>query len=163
MRIFLAFPFTDLIEPTSGKLSPSTVGFLREVIQALEREGHSVFSAHVREVWGAKLMSPTEATYADLEEIQAADLVVAFPGSQPLSGGVHVELGWASSFGKPIVLFLAKDQAYSPLVLGLPAIARTSIVRYEHLAVESILSEVLRQVRMHVAYSETILESQRVV
>lgn len=40
----------------------------------------------------------------------------------PASGGVHVELGWASANKKDIEIFLNKNSNYSPMVTGLSEI-----------------------------------------
>ncbi|MCL6449896.1 MAG: nucleoside 2-deoxyribosyltransferase [Acetobacteraceae bacterium] len=86
----------------------------------LEEAGCTVFLAHEREEWGANLMVPEVCTLLDLEEMGRADVVVAVPGQ---SGGVHMELGWASVLRKPIILLLDPKQRYSPLVLGLSSVA----------------------------------------
>ena len=74
-----------------------------------------VFLAHYREKWGKDLMCADECTMDDYREMKLSDYVIAFPG-KPISGGVHIELGWASSMKKNILLMLDKEEKYSPLV-----------------------------------------------
>ncbi len=143
MRVFFAFPFTDLICPQTHIVDSITRSFIASTIAALTATGHSVFSAHVREKWGAKLCSPGAATCADLSEMRRADLVVAFPGRNSVSGGVHVELGWASALGKAVILFLNDGISYSPLVSGLGAICPCQVVTYTGFDVQQIVRRVV--------------------
>jgi nucleoside 2-deoxyribosyltransferase len=123
MRVFLAFPFTDLVRSDTGMLHTPAIDFISVTVEALKEAGHSVFSAHAREEWGLNLFTPEMAAPADFEEMRRADIVVAFPGHDPISGGVHVELGWASALGKPMVLYLNQGTEYSPLVVGMGALS----------------------------------------
>lgn len=136
MRVFLAYSFTDLINPQTGLVDEGSKKVLENFIYSIEEMGHSVFSAHAREKWGGELYTHLQATKADLQEMRNADLVIAFPGSFPISGGVHVELGWASALKKSIVLFLDEKQRYSPLVMGLEAITQAEIVYFEEVNCE---------------------------
>jgi hypothetical protein len=53
--------------------------------------------------------------------MQVADVVCAIVGS-PASGGVAVELGWASALAKPVVVVKTPGASCSPLIDGLNAI-----------------------------------------
>jgi hypothetical protein len=68
-----------------------------------------VFLAHYREKWGKDLMCADECTMDDYREMKLSDYDIAFPG-KPISGGVHIELGWASSMKKNILLMLDKEE-----------------------------------------------------
>lgn len=84
-------------------------------------------NAHRREGWGARFMEPEECTRIDYDEIASSDLIVAMPGS-PASPGTHIELGWASALGKPLILLLEPDAEYAFLVRGLHTITRVAYV-----------------------------------
>ena len=135
MNIFLAFPFTQLIDKKSNRLNTKTVKFLEDLRNQLIDNGHTVFLAHYREKWGKELMTPEECTADDYREMIKADIVIAFPGF-PISGGVHIELGWASALKKSILIFLEKDKEYSPLLTALYTISNTHIYQYEKMDVD---------------------------
>jgi hypothetical protein len=142
MKIFIAFSFTQLIDDTTGILKNNVREFLVEIRNELICNGHDVFLAHYREDWGEKLMGPLECTPKDFDEMRNTELVIAFPGS-PISGGVHIELGWASALGKKIILMLDKNQIYSPLVEGLMTITKVETYQYEALRFENIMPNII--------------------
>lgn len=121
-RVFLAGPFKNLLDPETGLLSYSMQERFRSIIRLLEQKGFDVHCAHRREGWGAKMMTPSECTRIDFEEISAADILLAFPG-MPASPGTHIELGWASALKKRIILLLEHGKEYAFLVRGLHQVA----------------------------------------
>ena len=137
MRVFFAAPFTQFLNQ-ENVLSADARIMVSDTVLGLEQEGHSVFSAHVREQYGEALMEPQELTVLDLQEMEACDFVMAIPGP-PASGGVHIELGWASILRKPAVIFLLKGVSYSPIVHGLCAIADVTCVEVSSLSAEVIV------------------------
>ncbi|MGN7382681.1 Nucleoside 2-deoxyribosyltransferase [Chlamydia abortus] len=153
MRIFLAYPFTQLLRE-DGLLEGKATSFLNQAIDALTANGYSVFSAQKREAFGLELMTPEVATKLDFIEMQKADLVVAFPGWFPISGGVHVELGWASALSRPLILFLHKEQEYSPLVMGLGTVTQVKEVRFGNEDLDRLVSMITNEVE---AYRKKLL------
>ncbi|WP_240420359.1 nucleoside 2-deoxyribosyltransferase [Paenibacillus periandrae] len=145
MRIFLAFPFTKLLTE-DNIFDENMKDFLVNTINALTNKGHSVFSAQLREEFGDKLMTPDVATNLDHMEMCKADLVVAFPGWKPISGGVHVELGWASSMKKPIIAFLHDDQEYTPMITGLHKVTNVEYVHFNDKSINELTSMVVDNV-----------------
>lgn len=137
MKIFIAFSFSQLLNSETNCLEKSTVDLLSRIREDLINSGHDVFLAHYREMWGKELMGPMECTPKDYEEMLKTDLVIAFPGN-PISGGVHIELGWASSHKKTILLFLQENEKYSPLIEGLNTITATDTYIYKHLDYDTI-------------------------
>jgi len=95
------------------------------LIRRLEDDGCEVHNAHRREGWGSAFMTPEECTKVDFTEISRCDVFVALPG-YPASPGTHVEIGWASAMGKPIVLLLNDGCDYAFLVRGLHAVAQVT-------------------------------------
>ena len=45
--------------------------------------------------------------------------------SKGISGGVHVELGWASAMQKKMHILIEDDYEYSPVLMGLNALSPT--------------------------------------
>lgn len=131
MRIFLAFPFTFKLQG-KGLLPGEYILELTQLKKGLEKMGHTVKMAHEREKWGEELLPPEICTKLDFDDISKSDLVVAYPGNPP-SGGVHIELGWASALGKQIIIIKKNKDSYSPLVLGLHTVAPIKTVTYESL------------------------------
>ena len=125
--VFVAGPFKALVDPATGEMDASHKERLLRLIDFFERRGVTVYNAHRREAWGKEFLAPEECTRIDFEEIGAADLFVALPGS-PASPGTHVEIGWASALRKPLVLLLEEDREYAFLVRGLPEVARARLV-----------------------------------
>jgi nucleoside 2-deoxyribosyltransferase len=97
------------------------------LIAHLESRRYVVHNAHRREEWGERFLSPSECTALDHSEISGCDLFVAFPG-YPASPGTHIEIGWASALGKPIILLLESGCEYAFLVRGLHTVADVTYV-----------------------------------
>ena len=77
------------------------------------------FLAVEREAWGAAWMPGEVCAPLDMAEMRRCDAVVAYPGR---SCGVGIELGWATAWGKPIILLLEHSRSYSPVLCGLSAL-----------------------------------------
>jgi nucleoside 2-deoxyribosyltransferase len=125
--VFLGGPFKAVVD-ANGTMRPEERSRLEKLIAGLEAAGYTVFNAHRRESWGARFMTPQECTRLDFEQISASEVFVAFPGC-PASPGTHIEIGWASALGKPVVLLLEQDAEYAFLVRGLHTVGDvTSLV-----------------------------------
>ena len=129
---FIGAPFADYIEPATGKLYEDKKLMLLRIIQFVESKGFTVDNSHVREDWGENWMPPEICTPLDYEKIKEADIFIAIPGNPP-SGGVHIELGWASALKTRVIMLLEKDKKYSNLVLGLGTIGEIEYIHYETL------------------------------
>jgi len=129
MRIFFGASFTKHLKKDNGQFHESKKILIENIIEILTERGHDVRNAHVREEFGKKLLDPETCTKMDLEEIKKCDLFMAMPGNPP-SGGVHVELGWASALNKKILLLLKKHGGYSPLVTGLGIIGKVETIYF---------------------------------
>ncbi|HET9898410.1 MAG TPA: nucleoside 2-deoxyribosyltransferase [Streptosporangiaceae bacterium] len=124
-KVFLGGPFKSLIDPGTGQMHVRDQELFGALIRRLEDDGCEVHNAHRREGWGAASMTPEECTRLDFTEISRCDVFVAFPG-HPASPGTHVEIGWASAMGKPIVLLLNEGCDYAFLIRGLHTVARVT-------------------------------------
>ncbi|MEO3974882.1 nucleoside 2-deoxyribosyltransferase [Streptomyces sp. CAU 1734] len=120
-RVFLAGPFKGLVDE-HGNMRERERSRFEALIAGLEAKGYEVHNAHRRESWGAAFLTPEECTRLDFDEISGSDVLVAFPGA-PASPGTHVEIGWASALGKPVVLLLEEGEEYAFLVRGLHTVA----------------------------------------
>jgi nucleoside 2-deoxyribosyltransferase len=129
--VFVAGPFYKLVDPETKQMKPEDRSRFERLIGYFETGGWNVFNAHKREHWGEAFLQPEEFTKLDYDEIAASDVVVAVPGP-PASLGTHIELGWASALGKPIVLLLERGEEYALMLYGLGHIAPTVIVETVH-------------------------------
>lgn len=126
MHVFLASPFTQYLTRDadgSHSLDPALRALLLRIESALTDAGHTLFMSQKREEFGAKLWSAQQCTPFDLLEMRWADCVVAIPDK---SYGVHVELGWATAMGKPVLLVVDESAEFtSPLLQGLECVGLT--------------------------------------
>ncbi len=125
--VFVGGPFFKLVDPATGRMPAREQERIEGLIGHFESAGSKVFNAHKRERWGADFMEPPVYTRLDYEQISASELFVAMPGS-PASLGTHIELGWASALGKPMVLLLEADGEYAGMIHGLGALVPTATV-----------------------------------
>lgn len=125
-RAFLAGPFKGIVDPETGTVRAFERERYEAMISHLESRGYDVHNAHKRESWGASMMTPEECTQLDYEHIRDSDLFVAFPGAPP-SPGTHIEIGWASALGKPMVLLL-EEGTYAFLIRGLHVVGNVTYV-----------------------------------
>jgi nucleoside 2-deoxyribosyltransferase len=130
--VFLAGPFFQLVDPATGRMDATERQKIEKVLAHFEGRGWRVFNAHRREAWGTQFLPAAECTRLDFAEISQSELFIAFPGS-PASPGTHVEIGWASALGKPIVLLLEHGRQYAFLVTGLAAVADVEFVDFDHI------------------------------
>ena len=128
--VFLAAPFHGYLDAEGQKMVPDKITMIQNLLAFLRAKGFVAQSAHEREAWGEDWYGPEVCTPLDIETIRVSDLVIAIPGP-PLSGGVHVELGWASCLGRRIVLLLEKDHTYSNLVMGLGELTDVRYIIYD--------------------------------
>lgn len=128
--VFVGGPFYHLVDAETGRMSERDQARFIPLIEYFENLGATVYNAHRREAWGAEFLGPLGALERDFTEISASDLFIAYPGV-PVSPGTHVECGWASALGKPMILLLEKNQKHTFLVTGLPSIANVEYIWFD--------------------------------
>lgn len=121
LRVFLAAPYSQFMDSTSWQVDRLWRERLDTLRRAFLSAGAAVFNAHHSEVWGTRWRSPEVCTPIDYAAMQYCDVVCALVGTPP-SGGVAVELGWASALRKPCLLLVDEDADPSPLLVGLGSI-----------------------------------------
>jgi hypothetical protein len=132
-RVFLSAPLTQYVVASD----PNPLeGFRCEwtgIADDLERCGHTIFSAHRREAWGAALDEPSSALKADIAGIVDTDVIIAYVG-QPPSPGVQLEIGYALAAHKELLVFIDRDQPEPYLVRGLDNLRGAKVVEVDDLA-----------------------------
>lgn len=143
MKVFLAMPYTQLCDKKTNILFPKYQEFFEKLISKLEDIGCEYFLAHKRENWGKNYSSDVESTKIDFETIKSSDLVCIIPGV-PHSGGVHVEIGWASANNRKLKIFLKENYPYSPMVTGIKCLTNTEFFYYEDDFSDKLLNMIIK-------------------
>lgn len=147
MRVFIAAPYSQLCDE-NYILKRKYKSFFVNLTSQLTDLGCKYFLAHEREKWGKNYSSAEESTLIDFNTIKDSDVVIVIPGS-PISGGVHVEVGWASSFNRKMIMFLKKNCSYSPMILGLSAIADVDYYEYDDDLSNKLCDSIIDKVRKY--------------
>lgn len=141
MKVFFAIPYSQLCNEKYEVKKEYRI-FLEKLVNETKRLGCDYFLAHERENWGKKYSSAEESTQIDFNTIKNSDLVCVIPGV-PNSGGVHVEIGWASANKRKMIIFLKKDYHYSPMVTGIHKITNVQYHYYDEDFGEDLLNSII--------------------
>ena len=125
MYIFYAFPFAQLCNNENGQVEEKYRYFFEGLKKIAKQNGHQYFLAHERENWGAKYKGPDECVPHDYAGVINSDIMIVVPGN-PISGGVHIKIQWASANKKKMHIFLEKDKNYSPVIYGLKSLTNVA-------------------------------------
>lgn len=145
MKVFLAMPYSQLCDE-NYEVKPEYKKFFTKLTDELKLKGYDYFLAHEREKWGKKYNSAEESTKIDYETIKEVDLVCVIPGV-PHSGGVHVEIGWASANKKRMKIFLKKDYPYSPMVTGIHCLTEVDYIYYDNDYSDELIELILKEIK----------------
>ena len=140
MKVFIAMPYSQLCDE-NYMLKPKYKDFCIKLTNEIKNIGWEYFLAHERENWGKEYSSAEESTLIDFETIKNSDLIVSIPDT---SGGVHVELGWASANKKIIKIFLNENKSYSPMVLGMNVLTDTEYFYYGDEYSKEIIDQIIK-------------------
>jgi nucleoside 2-deoxyribosyltransferase len=132
-EVFVGGPFLNLVPGVGGEISTSDRERFTRIIDYFEANDATVYNAHRREAWGKEFLGAEECTALDFAEISRSDLFVAYPGA-PVSPGTHVEIGWASALGKPMILLLERGKRHTFLVTGLHTVANVEYLYFDDVA-----------------------------
>ncbi len=141
MKVFFAIPYSQLCDEKYEVKKEYRI-FLEKLINETKKMGCDYFLAHERENWGKEYSSAEESTQIDFNTIKNSDLVCVIPGV-PNSGGVHVEIGWASANKRKMRIFLKKDYPYSPMVTGIHKLTDAKYYYYDEDFGEDLLNSMI--------------------
>ena len=150
MKVFISCPFTGLCDETRYEVKEEYKPFFTNLTNKLEEMGCDYYLAIKRENWGIDHKGPEECTKSDYEGVKNSDILIVIPGnneSNGISGGVHVELGWASALGKKIHILLEDNFSYSPVLLGLNSLTSTQYHKCNAFLKKSMLDEIEKIVK----------------
>lgn len=150
--MFLAAPYSQFMNFETWQFDEKWQERLESLRSTLIASGLEVFSAHHNEEWGARWLPADICTPADFLAMKATDIVVAII-VQPASGGVLMELGWATALGKPCVLVfypvkesLDPQRQSTPLIAGMGELVKVLSIQSSHAWTAEFLQEVLEAV-----------------
>lgn len=141
MKVFFAIPYSQLCDEKYEVKKEYRI-FLEKLINETKKIGCDYFLAHERENWGKEYSSAEESIQIDFNTIKNSDLVCVIPGV-PNSGGVHVEIGWASTNKRKMRIFLKKDYPYSPMVTGVHKLTDAKYYYYDEDFGEDLLNSMI--------------------
>lgn len=141
MKVFFAIPYSQLCDEKYEVKKEYRI-FLEKLINETKKIGCDYFLAHERENWGKEYSSAEESIQIDFNTIKNSDLVCVIPGV-PNSGGVHVEIGWASANKRKMRIFLKKDYPYSPMVTGVHKLTDAKYYYYDEDFGEDLLNSMI--------------------
>ena len=145
MKIFFAIPYSQLCDK-KYEVKKEYREFLEKLIEETKKLGCDYFLAHERENWGKEYSSAEESTQIDFETIKNSDLICVIPGA-PNSGGVHVEIGWASANKRKMRIFLKNDYPYSPMVTGIHELTDAKYYYYDNDFGEALLELIINCIK----------------
>lgn len=145
MKVFLAMPYSQLCDE-KYEVKEEYKNFLVRLTNELKNLNCDYFLAHEREKWGKTYNSAEESTAIDYETIKNVDFVYVIPGV-PNSGGVHVEIGWASANKQKLKIFLKKDYPYSPMVTGIHCLTETDYIYYDNDYSDELVDLIIEEVK----------------
>ena len=128
MKVFISCPFTGLCDREKYEIKEKYKEFFIKLINELENLDCDYYLAIKRENWGIDHKGPEECTKSDFEGVKESDFLIVIPGnkiSQGISGGVHIELGWASALNKKMHILTEDNFQYSPVLMGLNVLSPT--------------------------------------
>ena len=148
MLVFLATPYSQLCDE-KYRVKQEYVKFFKKLTSKIKELGVDYFLAIERENYGKEYSSDKESTLIDYNTIQKCDLLCVLPGI-PNSGGVHVEIGWASANKKKINMFLNKNAHYTPMVTGLEVITDVKNYYYEKEYSDELIDLICESIKIEI-------------
>ncbi|MGA6160621.1 hypothetical protein ACPEIC_45750 [Stenotrophomonas sp. NPDC087984] len=152
MDVFVGGPIQHAILPDGF------VGQLRDAISTaiwhVEENGGNVFSAHVAEKFGVETASftPDQVSVRDFRWMTKCDVFVPVlpvlpDGTLLRTDGTHVELGWASALGRPVVMITRQPfvESASHLLKGLHQVGDVQVIDFDEFSKdpECLISRIL--------------------
>lgn len=128
MKVFISCPFTGLCETENYEIKKEYRNFFDKLTLMIEQKNCQYYLAIKRENWGIDHKGPEECTVSDYEGVKTSDFLIVIPGnkvSKGISGGVHIELGWASALKKKMHILIEDNFEYSPVLMGLNSLSET--------------------------------------
>lgn len=151
MKIFISCPFTGLCDENKYEVKEEFKTFFNKLTDLIEKNNDEYYLAIKRENWGIEHKGPQECTLSDFNGVKNCDFLIVIPGnsiSNGISGGVHIELGWASTLKKKMHILLEDGYNYSPVVMGLDTLTDVEYHKVDSFLDDKML-EVIKKIIKH--------------
>jgi hypothetical protein len=145
MKVFISCPFTGLCEKENYVVKKEYQPFFNNLIDLIKRYDMDYYLAIKRENWGVDHKGPQECTLSDYNGVKDSDFLIVIPGntiSNGISGGVHIELGWASALNKKMHILLENNYNYSPVVMGLNTLCEVDYYNCDTFLDDKMLAQI---------------------
>ena len=120
MKIYLASPISKYVR---NGMNDDYTETMDNVYKLLCNYGKTYYPLKKEAYGGDKIAGSGDVcTKIDFDKVNEADLIVAFPED---SQGVSVEIGWASSANKKILIFIDENYHQSELIRFIDTITPT--------------------------------------
>lgn len=159
MKVFISCPFTGLCDEKKYEIKDEYKDFFNKLTEKLENMGCDYYLAIKRENRGIDHKGPEECTKSDFEGVKSSDFLVVIPGnniSKGISGGVHVELGWASALDKKMHILIEDNYQYSPVLMGLNILSPTEYHRCNRFLDNEMLDTIINIVKQELLLKEGV-------
>ncbi|MEU3063825.1 hypothetical protein [Streptomyces subrutilus] len=138
LDVFVGGPIQHAILPDGfvGHLEDA----ISTAIETVRAHGGNIFSAHLVERFGAKtdIFTPDQVSVRDFRWMKKCDVFVPILPLLPdltlrRTDGTHVELGWATAMGRPIVLITKQpfSESASHLLKGLHRVGAVQTLDFD--------------------------------
>ena len=144
-KIYLASPISKYVRKGMNKDYTETMD---NIFKLLSNYGETYYPLK-KEAYGEDKTagSGNVCTKIDFDKVNEADLIVAFPED---SQGVSVEIGWASSVNKKILIFIDKNYHQSELIRFIDTITPTVKVNIDTInGYKNIEKQILNEINKY--------------
>lgn len=126
---FVSAKFTTAIK--DGLFNAKLKETIETIIDTIKSTGITLFSSHENEKFGKDIKEPEDFITRDISNINESDIFIALLDEEKL-GGVYIELGWATSIGKDIILIIPASFNLNkiPIIKGIIKITKCEILVY---------------------------------
>ncbi len=145
MKVFISCPFTGLCEDDNYEIKNEYKDFFNKLVEGIKLRGYDYYLAIKRENWGKEHKGPEECTISDFNGVKDSDFLIVIPGnseSKGISGGVHIELGWASALNKKLHILIENNFMYSPVLMGLSVLTDTEYHKCNEFLNDNMLKQI---------------------
>lgn len=131
-KVFLSTSFSGQVDEATGSVLPVFRQEIEQLLEKLRKSELEVYAAVEQEGYMISADVPPEVgVRKDIDEIDAADVVVALVDDRP-SAGVQFELGYAVAQKKQVILASMTGAKLTYFNQGLVSAGLVTLVSYDH-------------------------------
>lgn len=125
-RLFIACPISKYL--TEEGIDHDFELFIKDLVKLCRKYFKEVYIALEREEYGKKKMYGSICTILDYRKIETIDTLLAIPED---SMGASIEIGWASSLQKEVIVITDKKYKQSELVKSINCITEGTTINID--------------------------------